>query len=111
MKMYETPHGLSDYLDKRFECGCGREHYASLKFVSVRKDALEDLPVFAKKLDFKSLYLICDKITYDIAGKRCMELLEAAEVKAHAIVLNHTGFDEATLGRKTAGMCSSAWRN
>jgi len=104
MKMYETPHGLSDYLDTRFTCDCGREHYASLKFVSVRKDALEDLPVFAKKLDFKSLYLICDKITYDIAGKRCMELLEAAEVKAHAIVLNHTGFDEATLGELLINM-------
>ena len=48
MKMYETPHALNDYLDTRFECDCGREHYASLKFVSVRKDALEDLPVFAE---------------------------------------------------------------
>ena len=104
MKMYETPHGLNDYLDTRFECDCGREHYASLKFVSVRKDAMEDLPVFAKKLDFKSLYLICDKLTYDIAGKRCMELLSAADVKAAAVVLNHTGFDEATLGELLINM-------
>ena len=63
MKMYETPHALGDYLDTKFTCDCGREHYASLKFVSVRKDALEDLPVFAKELGFKSLYLIADKIT------------------------------------------------
>ena len=104
MKMYETPRGLNDYLDTRFECDCGREHYASLKFVSVRKDALEDLPVFAKKLEFKSLYLICDKITYDIAGRRCMEILAAADVKAKVIVLNHTGFDEATLGELLINM-------
>ena len=104
MKMYETPHELNDYLDTRFECDCGREHYASLKFVSVRKDALEDLPVFARKLDFKSLYLICDTITYDIAGKRCMEILAAADVKASAVVLNHTGFDEATLGELLINM-------
>ena len=104
MKMYETPHGLNDYLDTRFECDCGREHYASLKFVSVRKDAMEDLPVFAKKLDYKSLYLICDKITYDIAGKRCMEILAAADVKASAVILNHTGFDEATLGELLINM-------
>jgi len=104
MKMYDTPHGLNDYLDTRFECDCGREHYASLKFVSVRKDALEDLPVFAKKLDFKSLYLICDKITYDIAGRRCMEILAAADVKAKVIVLNRTGFDEATLGELLINM-------
>ena len=104
MNMYETPHGLNDYLDTRFTCDCGREHYASLKFVSVRKDALEDLPVFAKKLDFKSLYLICDKITYDIAGRRCMEILAAADVKASVVVLNHTGFDEATLGELLINM-------
>ena len=98
MKMYSEPHGLNDYLDTRFECECGKEHYVSLKFVSVRKDALEDLPVFAKELGFKSPYLISDKITYDIAGKRCMEILEAAGVKAHIVVLGHTGFDEATVG-------------
>ena len=104
MKMYETPHALNDYLDTRFECNCGREHYASLKFVSVRKNALEDLPVFAQKLDFKSLYLICDPITYDIAGKCCMEILAAAGVKASAVVLKHTGFDEATLGELLINM-------
>lgn len=104
MKMYDTPHALGDYLDTTFECNCGRDHYASLKFVSVRKDALEDLPVFAKRLNFKSLYLICDKITYDIAGKRCMEILETAGVKASSVVLNHTGFDEATLGELLINM-------
>ncbi|MBQ8851362.1 MAG: sn-glycerol-1-phosphate dehydrogenase [Oscillibacter sp.] len=98
MKMYETPHALGDYLDTRFTCDCGHEHYASLKYVSVRKDALEDLPVFAKELGFKSQYLISDKITYDIAGKRCMEILAAAGVKAHIVTLVHTGFDEATVG-------------
>ena len=98
MNMPKTPQGLSTYLDTRFTCDCGHEHYASLKFVSVRKDALEDLPVFAKELGFKSLYLISDEITYDIAGKRCMEILEAAGVKAHIVVLGHTGFDEATVG-------------
>ena len=98
MEMYTQPHPLNDYLDRRFTCDCGKEHYASLKFVSVRKDALEDLPRFAQELGFKSLYLISDKITYEIAGKRCMEILAAAGVKAHIVVLGHTGFDEATVG-------------
>ena len=98
MEMYTQPHPLNDYLDRRFTCDCGKEHYASLKFVSVRKDALEDLPRFAQELGFKSLYLISDKITYEIAGKRCMEILAADGVKAHIVVLGHTGFDEATVG-------------
>ena len=75
MEMYTKPHPLNDYLDRAFTCDCGREHYASLKCVSVKKDALEDLPVIAQKLGFKSLYLISDSITYKIAGSRCMELL------------------------------------
>ena len=104
MEMYTQPHPLSDYLDQHFTCSCGKDHYASLKFVSVRKDALEDLPVFAQKLGFKSLYLISDKITYDIAGKRCMELLASAGVKSHIVTLVHTGFDEATVGELLINM-------
>ena len=104
MNMPNTPQGLSTYLDTHFTCDCGKEHYASLKYVSVRKDALEDLPVFAKELGFKSLYLISDKITYDIAGKRCMKILAAAGVKAHMVTLVHTGFDEATVGELLINM-------
>ena len=102
--MYAQPQGLNDYLDTHFTCDCGREHYASLKYVSVRKNALEDLPVFARRLGFKSLYLVCDSITYDIAGKRCLELLAAAGIKAAHVVLVHTGFDEATLGELVINM-------
>lgn len=104
MEMYAHPHPLSDYLDRHFTCDCGKEHYASLKFVSVRKDALEDLPRFAKELGFQSLYLISDKITYDIAGKRCMEILAAAGVKTSIVTLVHTGFDEATVGELLINM-------
>ena len=104
MEMFTTPHPLNDYLDRRFTCDCGREHYASLKFVSVRKDALEDLPKFAKELNFKSLYLISDPITYKIAGARCMEILEKAGIKASIIQLQHTDFDEATVGELLINM-------
>ncbi len=104
MDMYVKPHPLSDYLDQHFACDCGKEHYASLKYVSIKKDALEDLPRFAQKLGFKSLYLISDKITYEIAGKRCMEILEAAGVKGHIVQLIHTDFDEATVGELLINM-------
>ena len=104
MEMYAQPHPLNDYLDRRFTCDCGKEHYASLKFVSVRKDALEDLPRFVGDLGFKSLYLISDKITYEIAGKRCMEILEKNGVKARIVQLVHTDFDEATVGELLINM-------
>ena len=97
-EMYPVPHPLGDYLDTHFSCPCGREHYAPLKRVSIGKGALEDLPRFARELGYESLFLISDPVTYDIAGKRCMEILRAAGVKAAIRVLTHTDFDEATLG-------------
>ena len=69
-----------------------------LKRVSIRKDALYDLPRFAKELGFRSLYLICDTVTYDIAGRRCMEILAEEGVTAAVRILEHIGFDEATVG-------------
>lgn len=104
MEMYTTAHPLSDYLDQRFQCDCGQEHYASLKFVSIRKDALEDLPRFAKERGFSSLYLISDALTCEIAGQRCVELLEAQGLKASILKLRHTDFDEATVGEMIINM-------
>lgn len=106
MKMYTEPHGLNDYLNKRFECDCGHTHSAPLKFVSVRKDALQDLPKFMDELGFHSAYLISDSITYKIAGETCMEILKNAGIKAQIIQLTHMGFDEATLGELVINMPS-----
>ena len=104
MKIYDTPHKLNDYLDTHFTCDCGKEHYASLKTVSIGKDALETIPQIVNDLGFKSLYLISDAITYDIAGKRTMEILEAAGIKAKMVTLTPTGFDEATVGELVINM-------
>lgn len=98
MEMYDSPHCLNDYLNKNFTCNCGKTHSAPLKFVSVGKDALQDLPRFVKEFGFHSLYLVSDSITYKIAGQQCMEILAEAGIQAKIIQLTHMDFDEATLG-------------
>ncbi|MBC5723691.1 sn-glycerol-1-phosphate dehydrogenase [Flintibacter sp. NSJ-23] len=98
MELYHTPHGLNDYLNRTFTCPCGKTHSAPLKYVSVRKDALSDLPKFVKELGFHSLYLVSDHITYGIAGQKCMDILARAGIRAEIIQLTHLEFDEATLG-------------
>ena len=98
MKMYETPHALGDYLDTTFECDCGKNHYAALKYVSVDKDSVTDLPRILEGLGKKHPYLISDPITYQIAGGKCMEILKAAGIQGSIHQLQHTEFDEATVG-------------
>ena len=104
MEMPKKPMELRVYLDRHFTCSCGREHYACLKDVCIGKDALLELPALAAKQGFHSLYLISDPITYEIAGKRCMEILRDAGIQASIVVLRHTGFDEATLGELLINM-------
>ena len=101
MKMPKKPMNLNAYLDQRFNCDCGKEHYAALRAVRVGKDALNDLPNLVKAMGFKSLYLISDPITYGIAGEKCAQILGDAGVRHKIIQLSHLGFDEATLGELT----------
>ena len=98
MEMPKEPRELNAYLNQHFVCGCGREHYASLRAVRVGQGALNDLPALVKLMGFQSLYLISDGITCEIAGKRCRELLEQAGIRARLVTLTHVGFDEATVG-------------
>ncbi|MEA4933677.1 MAG: iron-containing alcohol dehydrogenase, partial [Lawsonibacter sp.] len=98
MKMYDTPHALADYLGKSFTCSCGREHSVVLRYVSIRKDAMEDLPEVIGKLGAKSVYLISDSITYGIAAEKCGAILKAADIQFKIITLKHIAFDEATVG-------------
>ncbi len=98
MNMPSSPMKLDAYLNQHFICACGREHYASLKSVRIGKNALEALPGLATELGFQSLYLICDPITYEIAGKTCETLLSDAKLRYKTVRLAHTGFDEASVG-------------
>lgn len=98
MRMPQRPQPLSTYLNQAFTCQCGKEHYAPLKAVSIRSGALEDLPDLVKKLGYRNPYFISDPVTYEIAGRTCMEILQKAGIPAVMQILEHTGFDEATLG-------------
>ena len=98
MKMYETTQSVDKYLNVRLECDCGMVHYAPIRAVNISKGALASLPQYAGEFGYKAPYIICDKITYSIAGEKCESLLREAGFDVTSHVLKHTGFDEATLG-------------
>ncbi len=98
MEMPDRPEPLQAYLNRRFVCNCGREHYAPLRAVSIRKSALEDLPLYARIMGFQSLFLVSDPITYEIAGRAAMGVLRDAGINAKIQVLSHIAFDEGTVG-------------
>lgn len=98
MELPQKPVELNTYLNQHFTCSCGKEHYASLRAVCIGSGALRELPSLVKLMGFESLYLICDPITYEIAGAVCKQILDEAGIRSTVAQLMHTGFDEATLG-------------
>lgn len=98
MKIYDTPQELSKYLNIKLECDCGRTHYVPIKGVEIGADAIYRLPHYVKSLGYAHPLVLCDEITYKIAGARCMELMQTAGIAAAEHTLTHLGFDEATLG-------------
>lgn len=98
MKMYDKPQELSKYLDVELQCDCGRTHYVPIKGVEIGAGAIERLPHYVRSLGYAHPLVLCDEITYKIAGARCVELLKSAGIDASEHTLTHLGFDEATLG-------------
>ena len=98
MNMYDTTQSIEKYLNVELKCSCGRTHFAPIKAVNIGPGALASLPGYVRDFGYRKPYILCDRITYDIAGRRCEELLRAAGFDPFTRVLTHLGFDEATLG-------------
>ena len=102
MRMYDTPQPLDKDLNVELECDCGRTHFAPILAAETGPGAINSLPAHVARLGCRKPYIICDDITWNVAGKKCFELLNAEGVECEARVLRHTGFDEATLGEIAA---------
>lgn len=97
-KMYPEPQPVSAYLCRELECSCGRVHYADIAAVEIGAGAIRTLPEYTKKWGYACPYIVCDDITYKIAGAQCENLLSQVGVYAKLHIIKRLGFDEATLG-------------
>lgn len=96
--MYEATQSVEKYLNVELECDCGKTHYAPIKAINIGSGALDSLPDYVREYGYEHPYILCDKITYEIAGRRCEELLLAAGIEPATLIIRHLGYDEATLG-------------
>lgn len=108
MKMFSEPHDVEDYLGVEFECTCGATHFAPIKAVEIGRDAINELPKYVTKYGYLKPYILCDEITYKIAGEKISFLLSECSIHSTTHILTHTGFDEATLGEIVVSVPSDA---
>ena len=80
--------------------GCGKKHYGKLKNCIIRDGAVYELPNLLKKHGAAKPYILCDRNTYNAAGKLVCEILTEAKITyiIHIIDRDHPAPDEKIVG-------------
>ena len=76
-----------------FDCSCGRHHSFSLHDMRIRSGAINDLPEVAADFKDEDILVVFDNNTYEVAGKRALEILKNAGFKHVREMLFDTGSD------------------
>ncbi len=80
-----------ELLDTTFACECGRSHTIPIKRLVYAEDALERLPkVLGSFVDGRSIVLVADRRTWDIAGRTARDALEQTGWSARHIIVPDT---------------------
>jgi glycerol-1-phosphate dehydrogenase [NAD(P)+] len=77
------------YLGKKIKCNCGKEHFVSIRDIVVSKNALENIVDILKKNGFNNnFHVVADINTYNIAGKKILEIFNKAGIKYQTTIFN-----------------------
>ncbi|MDO5146063.1 MAG: sn-glycerol-1-phosphate dehydrogenase [Eubacteriales bacterium] len=94
---------INEMPQTEFDCSCGRHHNFSVHDMAIRKGAIEELPKMAAPFKDGKILVVFDNNTYEVAGKKAVELLKADGFCVKELLFD-TGDDilipdEKTLGR------------
>ena len=74
----------------QMECTCEqKKHTAPVKHTEICEHAIEKVGEILK--DYKKIYVICDKNTYEVAGKRVEEILKETGNYSHTCIIDEPG--------------------
>ena len=95
---------INEMVDLDFDCTCGKHHTFPVHDIDIKKGAINDLPKIAAPFKDSSILVVFDNHTYEIAGKKAVELLKANGFSHVKELLFDVGDDillpdEKTLGR------------
>lgn len=63
-----------------YDCNCGKHHVCELKYLKIGRGAIASVPEMVDALGSKKPFVLCDHNTYEVAGRRVCEILDAAGV-------------------------------
>lgn len=84
-----------------FDCECGQNHNCDIKYVSVKENAVFDLPEILKP--FNNPLIVADQNTFNAAGEKTLSVLK--NIKYEVFIFEDEGIlipDESAIERLTA---------
>ena len=84
---------ISEMVDLDFDCSCGKHHTFPVHDIDIKKGAINDLPKIAAPFKDSSILVVFDNNTYEVAGKKAVELLKANGFKHVKELLFDVGDD------------------
>ncbi len=61
---------INDYINKNYNCSCGKIHSCEIEDIIIENNAINSLIELLDKNNSKCPYIIYDKNTYNVAGKK-----------------------------------------
>ncbi len=80
---------INDYINKNYNCSCGKIHSCQIKDIIIKNDAIKSLVGLLDKNNSKYPYIIYDKNTYSATGKKIENLLKKYNIKFKKIIISH----------------------
>ncbi len=94
---------ISEMPQTEFDCSCGHHHSFSVHDMSIGKGVIADLPRMAAPFKDGTVLVVFDNHTYEVAGKRAVELLREDGFRVKVLLFDCGNDvlipDEKTLGR------------
>ena len=85
---------------KSYSCSCGKVHNAGIDDYFVEKGAIKKLPEYIRKYGCRKAFILCDKNTYEAAGKEVCGILKNSGIEFGKYVFESTDLkpDEFSVG-------------
>ena len=87
--MYDFGHMSFEELvrPEGFECKCGKKHSVPIEYLKICRGATAYLPEALRAVKSRKPFIVCDKNTYEAAGKAAEETLEKAGIEYTTYVI------------------------
>lgn len=78
---------VSDLLNQKITCECGKEHSTKVQHVIIEENAIRHVPELMREHGYKKAFIICDANTWEAAGEEVEKTVKAAGLDAVTCVL------------------------